>query len=152
MQKARRAARELALNILYQVETAGLPFEEALETAKGQSSLKEDSLNYAESLSRGVFEKREELESEIRPLAPDWPPERQPSVDRNVLCIAIYEIKYMDDVPAVVSINEAVELAKRFSTEDSGKFVNGVLAGYLRSKGYEIESQKAVCSSGEGLI
>jgi len=134
MQKARRAARELALNILYQADVAGLPFEEALETAKEHSGLQAEGLEYAESISRGVWENVKELDAEIRALAPDWPPERQPAVDRNVLRIAIYEMKYVNHVPWVVSVNEAVELAKRFSTAESGKFVNGVLAGFLRSR------------------
>jgi len=142
MQKARRAARELALNILYQADAAGMPFEEALETAKEASGLQEDALQYAEKIARGVFKKRKELDREIRRLAPDWPPERQPAVDRNLLRIAIYEMKYVEDVPEAVSVNEAVELAKRFSTAESGKFVNGVLAGYLRNRSEKAEAQR----------
>jgi len=140
MKKARRAAREIALNVLYQWDSAGMPFEEALETAlefADLSALKtpermEEAREYARLLAVGVRESVGELDSHIARLAEGWPPERQPAVDRNILRIAMYEISRVDSVPPIVAIDEAVELAKKYSTAESGKFVNGVLAGYLK--------------------
>ncbi len=144
MKKARRAARELALNVLYQWDAAGVPFEEALETAVEFSDLgglrtrdpdlADEAIKYARVLATGVKNKIYELDSHIDRLAEGWPVERQPAVDRNILRIALYEIIYVDSVPPVVAVDEAVELAKKYSTAESGKFVNGVLAGFLREK------------------
>ncbi len=142
MKRARRAARELALNILYQVDACGVPFDEALETAlefADLSSLDDDKLKrsveakkYARTLTQGVNQHRVQLDKYINSLAEGWPLERQPAVDRNILRLAIYEILFEESVPPVVAVDEAVELAKKYSTAESGKFVNGVLAGFLR--------------------
>ena len=140
MKRTRRAAREIALNILYQWDSAKMPFEEALDTALEFADLSElkasermdDAREYARSLALGVKESVQELDSHIVRLAEGWPPERQPAVDRNILRIAIYEITHVDSVPPIVAVDEAVELAKKYSTAESGKFVNGVLAGYLK--------------------
>jgi N utilization substance protein B len=140
MKRTRRAAREIALNVLYQWDSAKVPFEEALETAlefTDLSGLKapermDGAREYARSLAVGVKESVQELDSHIARLAEGWPPERQPAVDRNILRIAIYEISHVDSVPPIVAVDEAIELAKKYSTAESGKFINGVLAGYLR--------------------
>ncbi len=82
---------------------------------------------FAEPLIRGTIEKRQSLDDEIMKHAKNWDLHRMAAVDRNILRLAIYEMLYRDDIPPVVSINEAVDIAKRFSTDDSGKFVNGIL-------------------------
>lgn len=82
---------------------------------------------FADPLIRGTLEHLDELDAQIRKYAKNWKLERMAVVDRNVLRLAIYEMLYRDDIPPVVSINEAVDVAKKFSTEDSGKFVNGIL-------------------------
>jgi N utilization substance protein B len=82
---------------------------------------------FAEKLIRGVLEKRETLDEHIRKHAENWDLRRMAVVDRNILRLAIYEMLFRNDIPPVVSINEAVDVAKRFSTRDSGKFVNGIL-------------------------
>jgi len=135
MQKSKRSARELALNVLYQIDVAGLPLEEALLTALEHSSLDDGAKQFTETLVRGTRENIAGIDDRLRRLSPDWRPERQALVDRNILRLAAYEIDCVDSVPDVVAINEAVELAKKFSSADSGKFVNGVLAAYLRGKG-----------------
>ena len=132
MQKAKRSARELALNILYQVDGAGVPVDEALRAALDQSTLEDDAKDFAGMLVRGTRERLEEIDEKLRGLSPDWPLERQATVDRNILRLAAFEIDNVKSVPNVVAINEAVELAKKFSTAESGKFINGVLAAYLR--------------------
>jgi transcription antitermination protein NusB len=82
---------------------------------------------FADPLIRGVVAHRDALDDQIRKHVRNWELHRIAVVDRNVLRLAIYEMLHRDDIPPVVSINEAVDIAKRFSTEDSGKFVNGIL-------------------------
>lgn len=82
---------------------------------------------FAEPLIRGVLEHREEIDAEIVKSVKNWSLRRIAAVDRNVLRLAIYEMLHREDIPPIVSINEAVDIAKKFSTEESGKFVNGVL-------------------------
>ncbi|HOX57057.1 MAG TPA: transcription antitermination factor NusB [Candidatus Paceibacterota bacterium] len=82
---------------------------------------------FADPLIRGSLEHREEADGVIRKHAKNWELHRIAAVDRNVLRLAIYEMLHRDDIPPVVSINEAVDIAKKFSTQDSGKFVNGIL-------------------------
>jgi len=142
MKKTRRAAREIALNILYQWDSAGVPFDEALETALEFADLTslgaknperaDEAREYARALALGVKDRIGEIDKHIAELAEGWPLERQPAVDRNILRIAVHEISHVDSVPPVVAVDEAIELAKKYSTAESGKFINGVLAGYLR--------------------
>ena len=148
MKKNRRAARELALNVLYQTDACYIPLEEALETAMEYADLSElgdegaeEARLYARGLVTGIRDHLDELDDQIERLAQGWPLDRQPAVDRNILRIALYEIKFADSVPPVVSIDEAVELAKKYSTAESGKFVNGVLAGYLRAQSKTAEEK-----------
>ena len=82
---------------------------------------------FADPLIRGTLEHRDEADSVIKQHAKNWELHRIAAVDRNVLRLAIYEMLHRDDIPPVVSINEAVDIAKKFSTEGSGKFVNGIL-------------------------
>ena len=97
---------------------ADLPPASAAELATRQ---------FADRLIRGVLEHRAELDQRITQFAQNWDLKRMAVVDRNVLRLAIYEMYFRQDIPPVVSINEAVDIAKKFSTEDSGKFVNGIL-------------------------
>ena len=82
---------------------------------------------FAEPLIRGVLEHREAVDEVIRKYTENWELHRIANVDRNILRLAIYEMQHREDIPPVVSINEAVDIAKKFSTHDSGKFVNGIL-------------------------
>jgi transcription antitermination protein NusB len=82
---------------------------------------------FAEPLIRGTLEHEADLDTQIKKYAKNWDIHRMAVVDRNILRLAIYEMLFRDDIPPVVSINEAVDIAKRFSTEESGKFVNGIL-------------------------
>ncbi len=82
---------------------------------------------FAEPLIRGAIEHRDAVDNQIKKYAKNWELHRIAAVDRNILRLAIYEMLYREDIPPVVSINEAVDIAKKFSTQDSGKFVNGIL-------------------------
>jgi transcription antitermination protein NusB len=138
MQKARRAARELALNLVYQVDAMGIELDEAIETAREHASAPAAVFEYAEMLVRGTYEGRKEIDEVIKRLSKDWPIGRQPAVDRNILRLAIYEMSEEQTTPEAVVVNEAVELAKKYSTADSSKFVNGVLGAYLRERKEQI--------------
>ncbi len=82
---------------------------------------------FADPLIRGVLEHRDAIDEKIKAHARNWELHRIATVDRNILRLAIYEMLWREDIPPVVSINEAVDIAKKFSTQDSGKFVNGIL-------------------------
>ena len=136
MQTQRRAARELALNLLYQIDLADLHLDEVVETARESVSVEPEVFDFADKLARGVRKERRKIDQIIKRLSKDWAISRQPIVDRNILRMAIFELSMEDEsTPIPVVVNEAVEMAKKFSTEDSGKFVNGVLGAYLRDKG-----------------
>lgn len=92
-----------------------------LSTAEAEMRL------FAEPLIRGAVEHRDEIDAHITQHVKNWEIHRIAAVDRNILRLALYEMLYREDIPPVVSINEAVDIAKKFSTEESGKFVNGVL-------------------------
>lgn len=162
----RRRARERAVQFLYQYD---LNPTEKLEEAMNHffesqrlAALREDGPElstsvsvdappptgeeaalrvFAEPLIRGVLEHREVIDAEIQKYALNWDVRRMAAVDRNILRLAVYEMRHRQDIPPVVSINEAVDIAKRFSTQESGKFVNGILD---KIKGELMRSARAV--------
>jgi N utilization substance protein B len=82
---------------------------------------------FTDGLIRGTLTHRDDLDAEIKKHAKNWDLHRMAVIDRNILRLATYEMRYREDIPPVVSINEAVDIAKKYSTEDSGRFVNGIL-------------------------
>ncbi len=100
---------------------------ECLDLISGSFRSSKGSLSFARQLVLGVWERREELDGLIRKASKHWRLERMPLVDRNVLRIALYEVMHLKDIPPKVSIDEAVELGKKYGTEESGGFINGVL-------------------------
>lgn len=124
----RRKSREEALKLLYQGDIQRIDVRELLEPdalPEGEERILSDAFSL--ELVEGVMINRVEIDEKIKHYAIDWSLERMSPIDRNVLRIAVYEILYCEDIPVGVSINEAVELAKKYSTETSGKFVNGIL-------------------------
>ena len=144
----RRTAREMALQMLFQVEQGRSHVREVLESyepadvsGEGEGvgvTLEPGDLQsargYAEAIVAGVVEHRAEIDELIRSQAANWRLERMPVVDRTILRLAIYELLHESDVPQVVIVDEAIELAKRYGSEQSGAFVNGVLDGLLHSQ------------------
>lgn len=125
--KKRTRARELALQFLYQLDLRG---PELLEEAKAFFRAEEDdksARDFAAQLVNGVCEHRQELDAVIRGVAQNWEIARMAVIDRNVLRMAAFELFHCPDVPPKVAINEAIELGKRFSTQNSGAFINGIL-------------------------
>lgn len=141
--KSRRAARELALNVLYQIDVAKLPPQEAIETALENTGLEGTASEFAVTLVHGVLEHMPEIDKKLAELSVGWELQRQPAVDRNILRMAMFEILYLDYIPPSVSINEAVDLAKKYSTAESGRFVNGVLGTLVRQCGIGVEEEDA---------
>ncbi len=129
---ARRRQRRQALRILFEMDMNNSTLEEVLE---GKARVGEEGpAPFTLDLARGVVENRAWLDGIISRYAEGWELERMPRVDRSILRMALYELFYMDDIPPGVTIDEAVELAKVFSTEDSGRFVNGLLGRVNRDR------------------
>ena len=128
----RRKAREKALQILYRVDIAeGGPEENFIPDAETRFSplatIGPEAVKYCETLVSGVIGCLKEIDSVIEAASENWKVDRMAVVDRNIIRIAVYELKYSPDVPYRVVIDEAVELAKRYGSEQSGAFINGVL-------------------------
>ena len=125
---ARRRARKRALDVLYEADLRSLPLSEVLAAYLARlEEPKPAQLAYTESLVRGVEAHRERIDELISSYAEGWTLERMPPVDRNLARIAIYELLWVDEIDPPVAITEAVELAKQLSTDDSPRFLNGVL-------------------------
>lgn len=124
---ARRRGREAALQILFAVDATGDTFERALREYFQYLASAADGREFAELLVEGYAARADEVDAVIRKVSEHWRLERMPRVDRNVLRLGAYELMYMKDVPRRVTLNEAVELAKRYGGEGSPGFVNGVL-------------------------
>ena len=134
--KARRSARAVALQALYELDFTRHTAEYALGCRLRDRPLPESATRFAFHLVEGVIDRKTGLDQVMAELAPQWPVDQIAVVDRNILRIAIYELLFDSDTPPKVAINEAVELAKMFGSDSSPRFVNGVL-GSLASRGRE---------------
>lgn len=123
----RHRARELAVQFLFQLEATGMSLEQGLENFKAAFGLPKKPAAYFTRLITGVITGRDELDALIESKSHNWRMGRMTFVDRNILRLAIFEMINVDDVPIKVAINEAVELAKDFGSDESPKFINGVL-------------------------
>lgn len=129
---SRRLARETALKVLFQVDVGRVPVAEAIANTLASEETKPEVAEFATQLSRGTAERRAEIDRLLGVFAVDWPVERMANIDRNILRLAVYELLLVPDVPASVTVNEAVELAKRYGDANSAKFVNGILGNLVR--------------------
>ncbi len=135
----RHRSRQIALQILYQKEVGNLSLEEALHNYRYLNP-PSPALEFAEELVAGVVEHQEEVDQVIQRHSEHWRLDRMTVTDRNILRLATYEMLFRPDIPPKVSINEAIELAKEFGTEDSPAFVNGILDAIYRE---EVRQEKA---------
>jgi len=144
-------AREMTVQMLYQLDLADSALSEVIAAfdpveylelrddataTVGSGALLEEAraaLEQAREMTRGAADHRAEIDERIRAQAEHWRLERMPAVDRNILRLAVWELLHAPDVPPLVVVDEAVELAKRFGSEQSGRFVNGLLDGVLRT-------------------
>jgi len=124
---ARRKAREITLQALYEIDTTGHDTEGVVNRLISESKLTEENIVFIRKLIAGVAGNIKEIDGRIREFAPSWPVEQISVIDRNILRLAIFEILIDNIVPVRAAINEAVELAKAFGSDSSSRFVNGVL-------------------------
>jgi len=127
MAGARRRARALALQALYEVDSVGHEVEGVVTHLLADGDLSAENDAFVRELVSGVIQNKEKIDLNIQNFAPAWPIKQIPVVDRNILRLAIFEILLNNKVPVKVAINEAVELAKTFGSDNSSRFVNGVL-------------------------
>jgi N utilization substance protein B len=130
---SRHQARERALQILFQYDIHGRPGL-WLEVFWKENEATDEVKTFAERLVAGVLKKKNELDALIGKYATNWKISRMPIVDRNILRAGVYELLWMDDVPAKVTVNEAIELAKSFGDDEASKFVNGILDQVLNKE------------------
>lgn len=130
---SRRLARETALQVLFQIDMTKANVEEAIESTMEQLVIRDDILPFLRQLVTGTIEYQEKVDEIITKLSRDWNLDRMATVDRNILRMALYELLYRDDIPKSVSVNEAIELAKIFGSEESSKFINGILGNVIEN-------------------
>jgi transcription antitermination factor NusB len=133
--RKRTRGRELALQLLYMVDARG---DEALlgldDFLRQEAPDETEAHAFARQLLSGTLDHQEEIDKAISAAAQNWNLRRMALVDRNILRMAVYEMLYLKDIPAKVSINEAIEMGKRFSTQQSGAFINGILDRIRRER------------------
>ncbi len=130
----RRRSRELALQLLYQYEMTGATLEKMQSQFEEWDRAPEDVRAFADDLLRGALENSDRIDEYLGEQTAHWKLERLATVDKNILRLAIYELLYNEETPPAVVIDEAIEIAKKFGAEESGRFVNGVLDGVLKRK------------------
>ncbi len=128
----RRKSREAALQALYQIDLAKAEPEKALEQYWKNNIDTEEIQEFANLLVQGVTSHLSELDQLVEKHSTHWKLSRMACVDRNILRMAAYELMYCRDIPASVSLNEAIEVGKKFGTEDSSSFINGILDNLAR--------------------
>jgi len=129
-------ARQVAFQTLFQIDVGNCDVEEALQQRLADAVLDEANEQYVNEVVRGVYAYRAALDAQINDVSTGWRADRIGAVERSILRLAIYEIVFRDDVPVPVSVNEAVELAKRFGDDDAPRFINGVLGTVVRDGGF----------------
>jgi N utilization substance protein B len=139
-----RSARELTLKVLFQIEVGKLPLDEVMETVLEEVRPSPEEWRFVDRVVRGVIGEEARLDTIIGELAEGWRLDRLAKVDKNVLRAALYELIHESDTPVNVVINDAVEVAKKYSTEDSGRFVNGILGSFLRRREQESSDEEEV--------
>jgi len=130
----RRRARELALQLLYQYELTDASPEEMQAGFEEWRNAGQGVRQFADALLRGTLERLDAIDEELGRQTTHWRLERLAAVDRNILRLAMFELIYETDTPHAVVIDEAIEIAKKFGAKDSGRFVNGVLDGFVKRK------------------
>ncbi|MBN2057667.1 MAG: transcription antitermination factor NusB [Candidatus Saganbacteria bacterium] len=127
----RSTSRRLAMQALYQSELAGSDIETSLKNITESEQFISETIEFASKLARAAWGEKDDLDQKISSLAIDWPLDRIGKVDRSILRLALKELD-LKETPQSVVINEAVELAKKYSGEESAKFINGILGAYVR--------------------
>ncbi|QIB26012.1 transcription antitermination factor NusB [Caloranaerobacter azorensis] len=129
---SRKIAREEAVKLLYQMEMNEDFSEQTKNEYLKTNNFKEDEVEYLNRVFERLIEKLPVIDSKIEKYSEGWKINRIAKVDLSILRLAIFEIMYMDDIPIEVSINEALEISKKYSTEESSKFINGLLGSFVK--------------------
>jgi len=148
--RKRTKARECALQILYQIDITSDEPQASLRDYWIDKGFEQDIMEFATKIVEGTVAKKGQIDSLITKYAQNWTLSRMAVVDRNILRMAAYELLYSSDIPPKVSINEAVELAKKFGDAESGKFVNGILDKIHKEHTRETPSPHRGEGRGEG--
>ncbi|HHU82523.1 MAG TPA: transcription antitermination factor NusB [Firmicutes bacterium] len=144
---SRRLARELVFKILFQIDLGRIPWQEAVDYALPEygQGLSAGEHSFITGLVQGVTSSCRELDDLLSRFSSEWTLNRMAATDRSILRLALYEILYREDIPVEVSVNEAVELAKKYGEEDSGRFVNGILGALIK----ELDHNGALKKTGD---
>ncbi len=129
---ARRKARELALQMLYQHDLSGNTPEAIVDTFEDLQKSKPNTREFATKIFRGTLDNLQKIDEMIVQQADNWRISRMAVVDRNIIRMSIYEFLHEHDTPKLVIIDEAIEIAKKFGTQKSSQFINGILDGILK--------------------
>ena len=125
--RKRTKARELALQALYQFDLRGEEVRPDVDELLAKATEDAEVLDFARALIEGTWMKRAEIDKAIEGAARNWEMRRMAAIDRNILRLATFELLYLAEIPPLVTINEAIDMAKKYSTKKSGHFVNGIL-------------------------
>jgi N utilization substance protein B len=129
----RRKAREIALQVLYELDVLNITVNEAVRLFWNNFDAPEESRKFSTLLIEGAWDKREQIDSLISSCSENWSLARMSRVDRNILRMAVYELLHCPDIPPKVTLNEAIDIGKLYGSENSGSFINGILdAVYLK--------------------
>ncbi len=144
----RRRSRELAMQVLFYIDMGRNDSKEMLELYCDNFSISKEILPFFLKLVNGVVHARSEIDSIIERFSSNWKISRMSCVDRNIMRIAVYELLFCHDIPSTVSINEAIDIGKKFGTEESGAFINGILDSIsIAIKGKDIVIKEEVPSN-----
>ncbi|MCD6116325.1 transcription antitermination factor NusB [bacterium] len=146
--KKRRLARKLALQALYGLDISGNNLDDALEWVKRESTGEGQIMEFGLDLVKKTYSEKENLDHDISSVVKNWDLNRVALIDRIVLRLALCEFLFFETIPPKVTINEAIDLAKEYSTEQSGRFVNGILDALYR----KCSEEKRIKKKGRGLI
>lgn len=138
---SRKIAREVAMKLLYERQFLGKEQKESIDILEQEFELIDSDKKYLYDVLAGTENYEKEIDEIISKYAKGWTINRIAKVDLSILRLSLYEIMYRDDIPPGVSINEAVELAKKYGNEKSGSFINGILGSFIRDRGKDVEGE-----------
>lgn len=141
MKMSRKIAREVAMKLLYERQFLGKEQKESIDILEQEFELIDSDKKYLYDVLAGTENYEKEIDEIISKYAKGWTINRIAKVDLSILRLSLYEIMYRDDIPPGVSINEAVELAKKYGNEKSGSFINGILGSFIRDRGKDVEGE-----------
>lgn len=123
----RRKAREIALQVLYQIDVTGVDADEAIQLFQDNFGMAEETIEFSTQLIHCTLDHLKDIDELIKSCSQHWSLERMSKVDRNILRTSVAEFLYFDDIPPKVTLNEAIDIGKNYGSDNSGSFINGIL-------------------------